>query len=111
MNTADSFVPVTQVEEISTEEGKAFRLGDHSIALFKMDSGEIYAIENACPHIGAPLENGVINHEKCELTCLWHGWSFDLKTGASLNYQGAKVKTLPVKISQNQVFVDLSTLQ
>jgi len=111
MNTESSFVLVTKLDQLSVEQGKAFRVNDYSVALFRLSSGEVYAIENSCPHIGAPLDNGIINQKSCELTCLWHGWCFNLKTGDSINYKGAKIRTFPTKVSNNQVFIDIPKLK
>jgi nitrite reductase/ring-hydroxylating ferredoxin subunit len=42
--------------------------------------GEIYAIDNICPHQGASLGLGEINGE--EIICPLHQWRFNVKTGA-----------------------------
>jgi nitrite reductase/ring-hydroxylating ferredoxin subunit len=38
-----------------------------------------FALDGACPHRGAPLEDGFFDGAK--LVCPWHGWSFDVETG------------------------------
>ena len=44
--------------------------------------GEAHAFANACPHEGNPLHEGDILGDT--LTCAYHGWKFDLGTGACL---------------------------
>ena len=34
----------------------------------------VHALDDACPHAGAPLSEGVVDGEA--LTCTWHGWGF-----------------------------------
>jgi nitrite reductase/ring-hydroxylating ferredoxin subunit len=51
------------------------------IAVFVVD-GEAHAFANACPHQGNPLREGEILGDT--LTCAFHGWKFDLGTGACL---------------------------
>jgi nitrite reductase/ring-hydroxylating ferredoxin subunit len=51
------------------------------------------------------LDNGIL--EEKELSCLWHGWKFDLETGLSTSCPGVSIKVYPVKIEQNTVFVGL----
>jgi nitrite reductase/ring-hydroxylating ferredoxin subunit len=51
------------------------------IAVFVID-GEAHAFANACPHEGNPLHEGDILGDT--LTCAYHGWKFDLGTGACL---------------------------
>lgn len=54
---------------------------DRSICVARMD-GQLAALNNECPHYGAPLSDGAI--EDGRVVCAWHGWSFDPKTGAEL---------------------------
>lgn len=51
------------------------------LALFNVN-GEFHAIDNFCPHKGAPLAEGTL----CDhvLECEWHGWQFDVRTGECL---------------------------
>lgn len=56
-------------------------VGGTEIAVFVVD-GEAHAFANACPHEGNPLHEGDILGDT--LTCAYHGWKFDLGTGACL---------------------------
>jgi nitrite reductase (NADH) small subunit len=74
------------------------------IALFNVD-GTYFALDGICPHQGGPLGKGRLNG--CVLTCPWHGWQFDVRTGqhqvnASLRHPG-----FPVRVAGDEVFVDL----
>ena len=45
----------------------AIRVKNHTIALFRLNSGEFYAVNNTCPHQGYPLSKGtyeirIVNH-------------------------------------------------
>ena len=57
-------------------------LDGEKVALFRT-GGEVHAFANACPHEGNPLADGEIAGET--LTCVYHLWRFDLKTGACLS--------------------------
>jgi hypothetical protein len=52
---------------VKTNEGR-------SIAVF-YHNGEVYAIENRCPHVGYPLETGSVRNGV--LTCIWHQARFE----------------------------------
>ena len=56
-------------------------VGGKEIAVFVVD-GEAHAFANACPHEGNPLHEGDVRGDK--LICAYHGWMFDLETGACL---------------------------
>ena len=66
----------------------------HAIAVFRVD-GEIHAVENTCPHEGNPLIEGEVLGGN--LTCAYHGWTFDLATGSCLVGEEA-VRRYPVEV-------------
>lgn len=76
--------------------------GDKLIALFKID-GQYFALDAVCPHQGGPLAKGTISG--CVLTCPWHGWQFDLRTGQQQIIPTIRQPTYPVKIENGQVFI------
>ncbi len=52
--------------------------GDSIVALFNVE-GEFFALDGVCPHQGGPLGKGELTG--CTVTCPWHGWQFDVRTG------------------------------
>lgn len=71
-----AFVKVGTTSEIPDGEGKAFTYGKHRVAVFNV-GGNFHAVSDACPHAGGPLSDGWL--EGTEVTCPWHGWSFDVR--------------------------------
>ena len=57
---------------------RAARVGRYDVAIFNV-GGELFALENSCPHQGGPLADGWL--ENGLVTCPWHGWCFDVRTG------------------------------
>ena len=74
-----NWVRVTSVENVPLREGRAVRVGDDEIAIFNLGD-RFVATENSCPHRGGPLAEGMLS--QCIVTCPWHGWQFDVTTGA-----------------------------
>lgn len=74
-----------------------------SVAVFPHD-GDVYAIENVCPHQGGPVGEGKIE-DGC-IHCPWHGWQFDLDTGEHVHGQGA-LNVFPVKVKDEVVYVSI----
>ncbi|HKO74918.1 MAG TPA: Rieske 2Fe-2S domain-containing protein [Gaiellaceae bacterium] len=71
-------IPLTSLDA----DGRAVvEVAGTEIAVFVVD-GEAHAFANACPHEGNPLHEGEILGDT--LTCAYHGWKFDLGTGACL---------------------------
>ncbi len=52
--------------------------GGHIVALFNVD-GTFYALDGICPHQGGPLGKGTL--QGTIVTCPWHGWQFDVRSG------------------------------
>ena len=56
--------------EIPEGAGREFKVGERYIAIFRSE-GHFYAIEDDCPHAGAPLNDGAV-HQGI-VACLRHG--------------------------------------
>jgi nitrite reductase (NADH) small subunit len=78
---------------------------DRIVALFHAD-GEFYAMDGVCPHQGGPLGKGVL--QGCVVTCPWHGWQFDVRTGQHVTNRAVRHFTFPVKVEGNDVYVDVN---
>ncbi|MUG93928.1 Rieske 2Fe-2S domain-containing protein [Scytonema sp. UIC 10036] len=52
-------------------------LNGQDYALWQNDRGEIFALNNVCPHMQAPLSNGWICKERDTITCPFHALEFD----------------------------------
>jgi nitrite reductase/ring-hydroxylating ferredoxin subunit len=91
--------------EIPEGTGREFKVGDRYIAVF-CSEGHFYAIEDECPHAGAPLNDGTVH--KGIVTCLRHGWRFDLRAGRCVNFTTSPpVATFPVTIQGEDIYVTL----
>lgn len=77
---------------------------DRIVALFNVD-GIMYALDGVCPHQGGPLGRGCL--EGAIVTCPWHGWQFDVRSGSHLLSQTVIQPKLPTRIEQGWVEVDV----
>lgn len=100
--TTESYFPVAAADSLSPGEGRTVFLRGREYALFNLD-GEFHAIDNECPHRGAPLGAG--NLENGKVHCPLHGWTFDAKTGACVTRLGCDVKSYPTKIEDGEVYL------
>ena len=78
---------------------------DRIIALYNVD-GEFFALDGICPHQGGPLGKGKLNG--CIVTCPWHGWQFNVKTGQHQTTASICHPHYPVKVEAGEVFVDVN---
>lgn len=91
------------VDSIPAGEGRAFRLPDRVVAVFRLRDGALYAVDNACPHQGGPLAEGVAGG--CSVVCPLHSYRFDLETGACLNAPELRVRTYPVREVDGRLYL------
>ena len=74
------------------------------IALFNA-GGAFYAIDNTCKHRGGPLAEGDV--DGTTVTCPWHGWEYDITTGANLDDPSVKLGCYPVKLDGEDLLIDV----
>ena len=94
------WMQVAQRSEIESGKSKVVKLGDEQVAVFNAE-GKFYAIHNTCPHQGGPLGEGVLDGES--ITCPWHEWKYDLKTGCPIITPA--VKTYPLQIDGEAIWI------
>jgi 3-phenylpropionate/trans-cinnamate dioxygenase ferredoxin subunit len=83
-----------------------FEFDDKSLALFNVD-GQLFAIDDSCPHQGASLCGGRL--EGRVIQCCAHGLRFDLHSGYLLNSKLVKVTNYPVEIIDGQAFIVIAS--
>lgn len=72
------------------------------VAVFLLD-GKLSAIANACAHQNGPLGEGKILN--CLVTCPWHGFQYDVRSGQSPAPFTEKVPTYRIRIQNGMVEV------
>lgn len=100
----ERFQTVARVGDVSEGQGHLVEVGDLLLAIY-LDGGQYYATDDACPHAGAPLSDGIV-FEKT-VTCTWHGWRFSLEDGRHLEGSKCRVKTYPVQVVGDEIQVDV----
>ena len=93
--------PLIRLQEIAEGAAKLVRAKGEEMAVFKID-GQLYGIQNICPHEGGQLCNGWI--ENGEVVCPLHRYRFDLKTGACSTDPKLRVKVFRL-VAQGEQFM------
>lgn len=105
MADESTYQRIASSAELEEGKGKPFELEGHRIALIR-HKGEIYAIDDLCPHADAsiafgPVENGCI-------ACPWHFAEFDLATGDVLSGPATRgIRTYAVREIDGEVEICL----
>ncbi len=97
-----NFIRVAALEEVPEDTGKMVEVDGQEIALYRQ-GGEVFALYNVCPHAGGPLAEGGVHDGR--VVCPWHGWEFNLKTGACSFNSSIKQPIFKVKVEHGEVFI------
>ena len=97
-----SFIRVAALTEIPTDTGKMVEVDGQTVALYRQQDN-VFALYNVCPHAGGPLAEGGVREGQA--ICPWHGWEFDLKTGACSFNPSIKQAVYKVKVENGEVFI------
>ena len=103
-NSLAGFVTVGSVGDFKAGEGTMVVVNGRHVALFRLGD-EFYALDNLCLHRGGPLCDGFIDNYV--VTCPWHGWSYDLKTGTMVQDPRVGVSKHEVKVEAGAISIRL----
>ncbi len=88
------------LEQIPRGEGRAFAVGRHQVAVFRLKDGSLRALSALCPHKGGPIADGQIDDRI--VLCPLHLNAFDLSTGCSTT--GAEpLRSYPVRTDDTEI--------
>jgi nitrite reductase (NADH) small subunit len=72
------------IAQIPRGEGRNFKIGGITVAVFRTHADEVFATQAKCPHKSGPLADGLLGG--ASLLCPLHELGFDLRTGAGLGH-------------------------
>jgi nitrite reductase/ring-hydroxylating ferredoxin subunit len=67
--------------------------------------GELQVTDARCPHNGGPLADGVVRDGT--VTCPWHWYCFDLRTGECRTAASYRLRKYPVLSRDGRLFAEL----
>jgi renierapurpurin 18,18'-hydroxylase len=105
----DYWYPVAWSYELKPGKILGRRFAAEPIAIYRGQSGEVFALEDRCAHRQVPLHLGVVNGD--EIKCHYHGWTY-CSSGkcTSVPYLGKErlpngVKSYPAREVDGLIFV------
>jgi 3-phenylpropionate/trans-cinnamate dioxygenase ferredoxin subunit len=98
------FVEAARLDEVPAGKGIAITIAGKEVALFNVN-GQIYAIDDTCPHAGASLGLGKLDGRI--VTCRMHGMKIDVATGCFPASEGFAVASYPVMVLAGLILVAL----
>jgi len=100
--------PVCAVEDILPDTGVCALIAGRQVAVFRLGSGEVFAIDNRDPHSGANvLSRGLVGNlgERLVVASPIYKQHFDLRTGECLEKPECPVRAYPVRLENGRIHV------
>ena len=83
-------------------EGRAYRVGDEQVAVFRLRDGTLRALGARCPHAGGPLADGQLDLAK--VVCPLHARAFAFADGRCP--EGGGVAVYAVREEAGEIVLD-----
>ncbi|WP_417318585.1 nitrite reductase small subunit NirD [Emcibacter sp.] len=99
----ENWIEVGHVEDIPFLGSRVIKTGGTDIAVFKTSTGEVFALEDKCPHKGGPLSQGIVHGKS--VSCPLHNWNISLENGEALGADSGCSHVIPVQIEGDRVLL------
>jgi len=95
LEEAESQVPIRHMKRVKA---------NRQVICLARDEQGFYAFQNACPHSGGPLSMGRMN-DMGEISCPWHGYLFNMRTGTEQKKRCPSLKIYELKIDERGLLI------
>jgi nitrite reductase (NADH) small subunit len=95
---------VAKVSEVPDFGKKVISVSGREILLVKV-KGEIFAVENECPHQGSPMSAAVVKDGY--IACPRHGFRFKLADGRCAEHPEFVLETFPVQLNEDDILIEI----
>ena len=102
------WIEIGRVDDIPRQGSRVVDCSVGPIAVFRTVEDEVLAVLDRCPHKGGPLSQGIVHERK--VTCPLHNWVISLETGEAQGADKGCAKSIPVRIENGRVLVNLNVL-
>lgn len=96
---------VAKISEVPNFGKKVVSIAGREILLVNI-KGNIYAVENECPHQGSPMNAAVV--KEGYISCPRHGYRFSLTDGNCAEHPECTLATFTVQLNGDDISVDLA---
>jgi len=111
LHEVGGWIEVCPTSAIPEDAGGCALINGEQIAIFNFSRrNEWYATQNLCPHKQQmALSRGMIGSllDEPKVACPFHKKNFSLKTGECLSGDEYAIKTYPIKVENDMVFIEI----
>jgi nitrite reductase (NADH) small subunit len=104
----NNWIAIGTIADIPRRGARCVTTPRGRIGVFRTADDRVFALEDHCPHKGGPLSQGIVHG--AAVTCPLHNWVISLETGKTLGVDEGAVRTIPVKLDGERLFIALEAL-
>jgi len=102
------WIDIAGLDDIPQRGARLVKTAAGCVAVFRTAVDEVFALDNACPHKGGPLAEGIVHGNA--VTCPLHNWVISLETGLVQGLDEGQVKTYPARVEGGRILLDTAFL-
>ncbi|MDH2327763.1 nitrite reductase small subunit NirD [Cereibacter sp. SYSU M97828] len=102
-------IDIGPLSDIPRQGARVVKTPHGCVAVFRTATDQVFAIDDACPHKGGPLSEGIVHGTS--VTCPLHSWVFDLNTGMAQGADEGTVATYAVMVEDGRILLDAAWLR
>lgn len=106
---SQNLVDVGAIGDVPQRGARCVKNGDLTIAIFRTQDDQFFALEDKCPHKNGPLSQGIV-HDGC-VTCPLHNWVISLSSGQAQGADEGQTRTFTVEVRDGRLLLDLEELR
>ena len=97
------------IDDIPERGARVVKTHMGCVAVFRTIDNEVFAIDDACPHKGGPLSEGIVHGRS--VTCPLHSMVLRLDTGQAQGADTGSVGTYAVRVEAGRILLDTEKLR
>ncbi|MES2435961.1 MAG: nitrite reductase small subunit NirD [Pseudomonadota bacterium] len=103
-----NWIDIGALADIPPQGARVVKTASGCVAVFRTAEDQVFAIDDACPHKGGPLSEGIVHGNA--VTCPLHAWVFSLETGMAQGVDEGSVNSYPARVEAGRILLDASRL-
>lgn len=103
-----NWIDIGALSDIPAQGARVVKTAQGCVAVFRTAEDQVFAIDDACPHKGGPLSEGIVHGNS--VTCPLHAWVFSLETGMAQGVDEGLVQSYPARVEAGRILLDASRL-
>jgi nitrite reductase [NAD(P)H] small subunit len=99
------WIEIGALNEIPRLGSRVVRTPSGTIAVFRTEIDEVFALDDRCPHKGGPLSQGIVHNKR--VTCPLHNFVIELESGQAVAPDEGCTRSHPAKVENGIVWLQV----